>query len=604
MTGSANVNVSRDKMHSTWQSVAEQTGIFAGKGGFDVTVGEHTQLNGAVISSTASADKNRLDTGTLGFGDIENHAEYEVEHQSAGISTGGSVGGQFAGNMANGMLAGLNDSGSADSTTKAAVSEGTIVIRDTSKQKQDVAGLSRDVANANPGLDVIFDKEKEQNRLKAAQLIGEIGAQAGDIARTQGQIAGLKAKDDPAALQAAREQLAASGKPYTEADISQQAYDNAMKPFGTGSSLQQGISAVTAAVQGLSGGNVAQAISGASAPYLAEKIHELTTDANGKVNVQANLMAHAVLGAVTSYAAGNAALAGASGAVMGEYIAQQMYPGVKREDLSEEQRQTISALGTLAAGLAGGVVGDSTADAVAGAQAGKTSLENNALSDIAQAQSEGKTPEQKAGEYVEAENERYKKANCGGMSAEACSVKMYEERREALKDMASLGADFVPVVGDIKSFAEAQSALDYLVAAIGIIPGAGDAAGKVIRAAETALKKGDVAEASKLINKASDEVSATLPMGSKRNPMNQPSNPSYQPVRNQPSTISNREYSGHALDRMQDRGITPSVVENTIKNGKSTPSRGGTIVHYDPESKVSVVTNESGRVVTVKYGDK
>ncbi|MEN4700492.1 VENN motif pre-toxin domain-containing protein [Pantoea agglomerans] len=383
MTGSANVNVSRDKMHSTWQSVAEQTGIFAGKGGFDVTVGEHTQLNGAVISSTASADKNRLDTGTLGFGDIENHADYKVEHQSAGMSTGGNIGGDFAGNMANGMLAGLNDSGSADSTTKAAVSEGTIVIRDKEQQTQNVADLSRDVANANPGLDVIFDKEKEQNRLKAAQLIGEIGAQAGDIARTQGQIAGMKAQQDPAALQAAREQLAVSGKPYTEADISQRAYDNAMKPFGTGSSLQQGISAVTAAVQGLSGGNLAQAISGASAPYLAEKIHELTTDANGKVNVQANLMAHAVLGAVTSYAAGNAALAGASGAVMGEYIAQQLYPGVKREDLSEEQRQTISALGTLAAGLAGGVVGDSTADAVAGAQAGKNAVENNNLALVA-----------------------------------------------------------------------------------------------------------------------------------------------------------------------------------------------------------------------------
>lgn len=158
------------------------------------------------------------------------------------------------------------------------------------------------------------------------------------------------------------------------------------------------------------------------------------------------------------------------------------------------------------------MVGDSTADAVAGAQAGKTSLENNALGDIAQAQSEGKTPEQKAGEYVEAENKRYKETHCGGMSAEACSVKMYTERREALKDMASagveFGSDFIPVYGDIKSFAEAQSALDYLVAAIGIIPGAGDAAGKVIRAAETALKKGDVAEASKLINKASDEISA------------------------------------------------------------------------------------------------
>nr|WP_231398269.1 hypothetical protein [Photorhabdus temperata] len=53
---------------------------------------------------------------------------------------------------------------------------------------------------------------------------------------------------------------------------------------------------------------------------------------------------------------------------------------------------------------------------------------------------------------------------------------------------------------------------------------------------------------------------------------------------------------------MQDRGITPSVVENTIKNGMSTPSRGGTTVHYDPMNNVSIVTNESGKVVTVKYG--
>lgn len=195
------------------------------------------------------------------------------------------------------------------------------------------------------------------------------------------RMAGLKVQKDPEALAAAREELVKKGKLNPTADeIAKQAYDTAQKPFGTGGKVQRAISAVTAAVQGLSGGNVAQAISGAAAPFLAEKIHELTTDANGKVNVQANLMAHAVLGAVTSYAAGNTALAGASGAVMGEYIAQQLYPGVKRSDLSEEQRQTISALGTLAAGLAGGVVGDSTADAVAGAQAGKTSLEFNSLS--------------------------------------------------------------------------------------------------------------------------------------------------------------------------------------------------------------------------------
>jgi len=139
-----------------------------------------------------------------------------------------------------------------------------------------------------------------------------------------------------------------------------------------------------AAVQSLARGNLAQAASGAAAPYLAQVIHDMTTtkgpDGKDVVNVEANLMAHGVVGAVTAYAAGNSALVGASGAAMGEYIAQQMYPGVKREDLTEEQRQTISALGTLAAGLAGGVTGDSTAGAVAGAQAGRNAVEYNWLS--------------------------------------------------------------------------------------------------------------------------------------------------------------------------------------------------------------------------------
>ena len=86
-----------------------------------------------------------------------------------------------------------------------------------------------------------------------------------------------------------------------------------------------------------------------------------------------------------------------------------------------------------------------------------------------------------AEEQVKAKNERYKRENCAGMSAEACSVKMYTERREALKDMALFGVEFVLIVGDIKGFAEAQSAVDYLAAVIAIIPGAGDGAGKYLK---------------------------------------------------------------------------------------------------------------------------
>ncbi len=106
---------------------------------------------------------------------------------------------------------------------------------------------------------------------------------------------------------------------------------------------------------------------------------------------------------------------------------------------------------------------------------------------------------------------------------EACSVKMYTERREALKDVALLGVEFVPIVGDIKGFTETQSAVDYLAAVIAIIPGGGDGAGKVLKAAEKALAKGDLDTASTLINKASDEIVAVS--GSKGNWIKQLNNP-------------------------------------------------------------------------------
>jgi len=60
-----------------------------------VTAREHTWQKGAVIDSTATADKNRFDTNTLGFSNIENHAYYKTEHQSLGMSTGGSIGSQL-----------------------------------------------------------------------------------------------------------------------------------------------------------------------------------------------------------------------------------------------------------------------------------------------------------------------------------------------------------------------------------------------------------------------------------------------------------------------------------------------------------------------------
>ncbi|SFI84622.1 contact-dependent inhibition toxin CdiA [Enterobacter sp. NFIX59] len=515
-SGSGSFSISRDKMKSNYDSVQEQTGIFAGKGGFDINVGNHTQLDGAVIASRADADKNRLETGTLGFTDINNKAEYKVEHQGVGFSSGAGVAGNLVSNMASTMLAGMGGSGHAEGTTQSAVADGAIIVRDQANQKQDVSTLSRDTDHANGSIDPIFNKEKEQKRLQTAQMIGEIGNQVADIARTNGKIAATEAANEKMktagsdARYAAISQLKKDGKEVTDQAIHDQMYQTFYNEafnqsgMGTGQSTQRAITAATAAIQALAGGDIKAAIAGGAAPYIANAI----ANAIPEKDLKGRVLAHAVVNAALAAASGRDAASAAAGAAVGELAGKIAVDGFGKQvsELSEEEKQTVSALATLASGLAGGLVGDSSANAVAAAQAGKTTVENNSLSDVLDAVSQNKTPQQVAKERVEAENERYKKENCVGMSAEACSVKMYTQRQAELKDILSTGADFVPVVGDIKSFAEAHSALDYLAAAIGIIPGAGDVAGKAIKGAEKALKAGDLETASKLLNKASTEI--------------------------------------------------------------------------------------------------
>ncbi|MGE8655380.1 MAG: hypothetical protein ACN6O8_01330 [Achromobacter sp.] len=92
----------------------------------------------------------------------------------------------------------------------------------------------RDAAHANDGsISPIFNKKKEQNRLRQAQLIGELGSQAMDVIRTQGDIAGLKAQTDPKAQAEAKAQLGKEGRLYTQADVMDRAHANAMKQYAT-----------------------------------------------------------------------------------------------------------------------------------------------------------------------------------------------------------------------------------------------------------------------------------------------------------------------------------------------------------------------------------
>ncbi|EOV8961494.1 hemagglutinin repeat-containing protein [Cronobacter turicensis] len=372
MTGSGYVNFSQDKMHSTFKSVAEQSGIFAGKDGFDVTVGSHTQLTGAVIGSTAAADKNRLETGTLGFTDIGNKADYKVSHKGgtigAGTGSGSLIGLASSGLSAvsGAMLSGLGSSGHASGTTQSAVSEGTIVIRDITGQQQDVASLSRDVANANDTVSPIFNKEKEQKRLQIAQMTGDIAGQMTTMVMTEGDINALKtARAVPGNAHLSAEELKQT-----------QAYQDAFRDYGTGGKYQQIAQSASAAIAGLVNGDYSGAVAGAAAPYIATFVKNHTDEDSAQ-----RILAHALAGAVIAKAQGKDVLAGAAGASTGELTAKlalDLY-GKKPEQLGESERQLVSSLSSVAAGLAGAAVSDNTAGVQAAAQAGKNAVENNSL---------------------------------------------------------------------------------------------------------------------------------------------------------------------------------------------------------------------------------
>ncbi|HHY7486558.1 TPA: contact-dependent inhibition effector tRNA nuclease [Escherichia coli] len=435
MTGSGYIAASRDKMKSRFDSVAEQTGMFAGDGGFDITVGRHTQLDGAVIASTATPDKNHLDTGTLGFSDLHNEADYKVSHSGISLSGGGSFGDKFQGNMPGGMISAGGHSGHAEGTTQAAVAEGTITIRDRDNQKQNLANLSRDPVHANDSISPIFDKEKEQRRLQTVGLISDIGSQVADIARTQGELNALKA-----AKEATGETLPANAtekqrQEYLAKLRDTQAYRNEMAKYGTGGDIQRGIQAATAALQGLAGGNLAGALAGTSAPELAHLLKSTEKDP------AVNAIAHAILGGAVAAMQGNNVAAGAAGAATGELaaraIAGMLYPGVKQSDLSEEQKQTISTLATVSAGLAGGLTGNSTASAAVGAQSGKNAVDNNYLSSkqIDAWSAEMKSCQAKGGD-------------CGGI------IKKYEElstaqQKQLISDCAASPATCQQKYGDV-----------------------------------------------------------------------------------------------------------------------------------------------------------
>lgn len=176
--------------------MANQSAVRAGSGGFDITTDRHTQLDDALIASPASADKNRFDTGTLGWCDIQNESTTAGDSYSVALSASGNSSESL--NVAPVIGNGQANRGN-QGITAAAVSGGDILIRNLESQTQDITALRRETEHTHDGVDVRGDIQRIRDDLAVQSEAAALGITVLDVYSKYAQ---PQAARDNAALEA------------------------------------------------------------------------------------------------------------------------------------------------------------------------------------------------------------------------------------------------------------------------------------------------------------------------------------------------------------------------------------------------------------------
>lgn len=373
---SGNVSASGENVTQSGKSVTDQSGIYAGKGGFDITVGNHTQLDGAVIASTANSDKNKLDTGTLGWSDIHNESKTSGDSYTASLA--GSSGGSNQ-NLAPAVGAGHAEENSSG-TTSSAISNGSIIIRNPENQTQDIADLSRDTDNAHHGVDVNGDVQKVKDNLAVQSEGAALGTSVLDV---YGKYAQKQAEASNAALEAKLEAEGAfEGMTAAQKQAALEKHEGYQgTDYGPGSEFWTKGSAAAGLLAGALGGNLKAGAAAGAAPLLASLVKEQDNDV-------ARAALHGIVAAALTQLAGGSGSdgmkAGAIGAItasaMTDHLVSALY-GKKVSELTADEKRLVSSLVTIAGGFAGAAVtdGDLSMAALASNTA-RVEVENNSLS--------------------------------------------------------------------------------------------------------------------------------------------------------------------------------------------------------------------------------
>nr|WP_324292678.1 hemagglutinin repeat-containing protein [Xanthomonas oryzae] len=421
------------KANGNYLGVTQQSGLFAGDGGYHVTAGNVHLVGGAITSTNAS--NSALTADSLTFTDLKNRMDYSTS--SATISGGfgsaaegatdadgnptqPSTGDQFkniGNNIANGNYGKANyasfnpgvpvkDSGSDTTLTRATLTEGTIKIGGKTTTAA-ATGINTDASAAHEAVATLPDVRKllgEQQAMAAAtgtvlttakEIGDDIAASAErKVKEAEAQYKGSLSSEEAdrfAGLSTADKQreMLQNSPDYSAAYTSQQ-------KWGIGGDYSRALQAVTSVVVGgVSGQGGGQIATNALAPYAAQLIGK-TFDQNHGSDPNAVLqgLSHAVLGAVLAQVNGGSiaggALAGAGGELGAKYLTQTLYGDDPRAIdpvtgkfnpnlLPEQDKQMIVALSQAVGAIAGGIAGGSLQDAAIGAQVAGNAITNNAL---------------------------------------------------------------------------------------------------------------------------------------------------------------------------------------------------------------------------------
>ncbi|CAK00874.1 hypothetical protein [Bartonella tribocorum] len=144
-------SLNKDKSSSDYHSVVEQSGIKTGNGGFDITVAGATTMTGGIIDSSAPADKNKLTTGSISTSDIANSAHATASSHGFSLSGNDTIK-----NITKNVLNHGKAKDGAEGETKSAISDGTIILTNTTGQRamgqdagQIIGSLNRNTATAH-----------------------------------------------------------------------------------------------------------------------------------------------------------------------------------------------------------------------------------------------------------------------------------------------------------------------------------------------------------------------------------------------------------------------------------------------------------------------